>query len=41
MLALIEHELDKADIAYVTLTGDTNDRERRSAASRMARCRSS
>ena len=27
MLALIEHELDKANIAYVTLTGDTNDRE--------------
>ncbi len=27
MLALIEHELDKAGIAYVTLTGDTNDRE--------------
>ena len=27
MLALIEHELDKADLPYVTLTGDTNDRE--------------
>jgi len=27
MLALIEHELDKADIRYVTLTGDTVDRE--------------
>jgi SNF2 family DNA or RNA helicase len=27
MLALIEHELDKAGIAYVTLTGDTVDRE--------------
>ena len=27
MLALIEHELDKADIHYVTLTGDTVDRE--------------
>lgn len=27
MLSLIEHELDKANIAYVTLTGDTNDRE--------------
>jgi superfamily II DNA or RNA helicase len=27
MLALIEHELDKADIGYVTLTGDTVDRE--------------
>ncbi|MDP3540132.1 MAG: DEAD/DEAH box helicase [Azonexus sp.] len=27
MLALIEHELDKLDIAYVTLTGDTVDRE--------------
>ncbi len=27
MLALIEYELDKAGIAYVTLTGDTVDRE--------------
>ena len=27
MLALIEHELDKMGIAYVTLTGDTVDRE--------------
>ncbi|MBS1140807.1 MAG: SNF2-related:Helicase, C-terminal:SWIM Zn-finger [Proteobacteria bacterium] len=27
MLALIEHELDKAGITYVTLTGDTVDRE--------------
>jgi len=27
MLALIEHELDKAGLPYVTLTGDTNDRE--------------
>ena len=27
MLSLIEHELDKADIRYVTLTGDTVDRE--------------
>jgi hypothetical protein len=27
MLALIEHELDKAGLPYVTLTGDTTDRE--------------
>jgi SNF2 family DNA or RNA helicase len=27
MLALIEHELDRADIKYVILTGDTDDRE--------------
>ena len=27
MLSLIEHELDKAGLSYVTLTGDTNDRE--------------
>ncbi|MCE1182390.1 MAG: DEAD/DEAH box helicase [Rhodocyclales bacterium] len=27
MLALIEHELDRHGIAYVKLTGDTNDRE--------------
>src|SRR5574343_2011274 len=27
MLSLIEHELDKLGLTYVTLTGDTNDRE--------------
>jgi SNF2 family DNA or RNA helicase len=42
MLALIEHELDKAGkIAYVTLTGDTTTAKCRSAASRRAKCRSS
>ena len=41
MLELIEARLADAGIEHVLLTGDTKDRDRRCAASRPARCRSS